>query len=146
MADGDLNVAGAVACASVNVAGGGAVAAMVGAQYSPTPVDVANAGTMDLVVGRYLRVGDMVMMGVTFRAAITASATLTQVRVPLPVASNFDNLRRVSGAGTTDDSLGGFIAPVSVVADPTNDAVLLSFLPGTGGNLFVSFTAFYVVL
>jgi hypothetical protein len=33
-----------------------------------------------------------------------------------------------------------------VVADPTNDAILLSFTPGTASSLFVSFTATYVII
>jgi hypothetical protein len=132
--------------ATMTTAGALGVSNVLGTTYTPTLTDVANAGTLDLLVARYTRVASVVTVAATFRAAITATATLTQVRVTLPVASNFANLRECSGAGATDDSTGANIVPVSVVADPTNDAILLSFTPETASSLFVSFTATYVII
>ena len=143
---GTMSTAGALGVPSINIASGGALTSLISAAYTPTLTDVANAGTLDLLVARYMRIGTIVTVAATFRAAITTTATLTQVRVTLPVASNFANLRECSGAGATDDSAGANIVPVSVVADPTNDAILLSFLPGTASPLFVSFNATYVII
>ena len=144
--NGALTTDGLLTAASFNINGGGSLTRLVSAAYTPTLTDVANAGTMDLLVARYAAMGTIVDFSLTFRAAITTTATLTQVRITVPIASNFANLRQCSGAGATDDSLGGFIVPISVVADPTNDAILISFLPGTATSLYISLSGSYVII
>lgn len=139
---GNMTVTGAITTNTLSLTNG----QVVSGDWTPTLTDVANAGTLDSIVGRYIRVGSMVTVAATFRATITANATLTQVRATLPIASNFTSVRQCSGAGTTDSGAGASITPVSVASDATNDAILLSFLSPTDSNLNISFTATYVIV
>lgn len=136
-------VLGVAAATSIAIGGGSAIAALVGTTYSPTPTDVANAGTITSVEASYSQVGKLVTVSFAFTAAITTTSIKTQVSIPLPAGLTSSAYGKVRGSATgiiNDGSLSPF--PIFVQCGTNN--LLLTFYPNTAASCVVTGIAQYM--
>lgn len=111
---------------------------ILGSTYSPTPVAVANFSAAAANTHQYMRIGPIVHVAGSISGIATAGPV--QVRVPIPIGSNFTNTYDMSGAGTSaQDS-----RPAFVNADTTNDAAVIQWT-STGGAASVWYEFMYEV-
>lgn len=98
--------------------------------YTPTFTGVLNITSSTAYPAQYIRVGNTVTVSGKVDVDPTAGATLSQIGISLPIASNFD----------ADSQCGGsFLSPGTngygvVRADATNDRVEGWFVPGADSN------------
>lgn len=111
--------------------------------YTPTLTNVANLGASTAYPCLYSRIGTIVTVSGVVDIDPTAGATITQLGISLPIASNF--------AATTD--LSGTACAVavatesgSVFADTTNDRANLHIIVASTANHAVTFTLQYKIL
>jgi len=91
--------------------------------YTPTLTAVANVAASTPFTCQYLRVGTVVTVSGKADIDPTAGATLTQLGISLPIASNF---------GAAEDCGGTAVAPVpsyagAILADAANDRAELQY-------------------
>ena len=87
---------------------------------NPTPVNVANAGTLSARLF-YVRQGGNVAVSGFCTYTPAAGGTLTQIGIPLPIAADINNT--LSGSGTTFS--GSTREAARIVPDNTNDRAQL---------------------
>src|SRR3972149_5740087 len=68
--------------------------------YTPTLTNVANLDSSTAYPCSYVRIGNIVLVGLYFEANPTTTLVLTQVRVSLPIASNFTSVIHCVGSGS----------------------------------------------
>lgn len=111
--------------------------------YTPTLTNVTNVDASTAYSCQYMRVGNVVT--VSGRIAIDATATGPfEVRVTLPVASNFANANEAGGTFIVSGSAG--FAGGSVYADVSNDVFVFNGVAAGTANLSYYFTATYRVI
>lgn len=93
--------------------------------YTPTLSNVANAAALVSSVFSYSRNGDTVDVWGQIQVDVTSAATLTQVGITLPIASNFANLGECGGSAIAFNTA---VSAYGIFADTTNDTALLSGL------------------
>jgi len=105
--------------------------------YTPTATAVANC-TVTAQVCQYARTGNFVTVSGRVAVDPTATATNTEFRLTLPIASNFTAVEQCGGAG----SAGGYIETVGIYADTTNDEAYFRCISGTTAlhNIFFNFS------
>lgn len=110
--------------------------------YTPTLTVVANVGVTTVREARWMKIGRIVSVSGAFDyTPVAAAGTNTQVRLSLPLPSNFTGFFDLSGDGV---SLGAGITESSrVISDATNDAALVEWFSGAAG---VARTMFYTYL
>lgn len=103
------------------------IAQLAGSTYTPTLTNVANITASTAYQCQYLRVGTTVTVGGKVDIDPTAGATLTQLGISLPIASNF---------GANEDCGGAAAAPVvagysaAILGDAANNRAELQFTTG----------------
>jgi hypothetical protein len=104
--------------------------------YTPTLTNVANTDARTSAVCQYMRVGNVVTVSGIINIDDTTGATLTRVRVSLPIASDFATLTQCSGT-CADTNNSGIIA-----ADTTNNEAEIYYIAaGTSAHdLAIHFT------
>lgn len=115
--------------------------------YAPTMV-TAGGANVDASVAVNLKYKwlDYKTIQINGRITIDATAagdTLTTVRLPLPVPSNFTSAEDAGGQLTCTSA--GNIRSGQVLADTTNDNLILSYLSGSTSNLSFNVNATYIV-
>lgn len=109
--------------------------------YTPTLTNVANLDASTAFVTQYLQVMNTVVVFSVFDGDATLAApTLTQLRMTLPIASNFTSIRQLTGTANTPS------APARITADTTNDEAFIEWNATTTSNVRFSFTLVYVVV
>ncbi len=111
--------------------------------FTPTATNVLNMGTTSSIVGYYMRVHDFVFAWGSIGIDPTASGTLTEIRLTLPVASAMttgSNL--IGGISRTGTATGIGI----VTGDSTNDQALLRFTPDIATNATYGYWFAYQIL
>lgn len=114
-----------VVCDSINVNGGGVISRLVAGTYTPTGTGVANLDTITMYQAQYLAIGNTVLVSGRFDANAAVTATLTQFRMTLPIASNL---------GATEDLGGAAFAPAvaglgaAIKGDATNNAAFVEWV------------------
>jgi hypothetical protein len=113
--------------------------------YTPTYTNVANVSASTSTSCQYMRVGNTVTVSGQITITPTASATLTSIRVSLPIASNFAFTRQCAGtfsaiAGTSATNAG------RVQADATNDDALFDIVSQGTASWTHSFSFTYLVV
>lgn len=110
--------------------------------YTPTLIGVTNVDAATASACNYYRYGNMVTVAGLLALDPTAASALTELRISLPIASNFVVSTNCLGTvGTITQGLGG-----SILADTTNDQALLQILTNTTANHGVTFVFTYQVL
>lgn len=110
--------------------------------YSPTVTGVTNTDAVTGYTCQYLRVGSVVTVSGRVDIDPTTSGAATEVRVTVPIASNFSAIGQVGGAAISSDVDGKF----AIYADTTNDALLFAGLPNTTLNAAYFFSATYLIV
>jgi hypothetical protein len=110
--------------------------------YSPSATGIANVDSVSAATCQYMRVGNTVTVSGYITVDPTTSATLTQCRISLPIASTFAAAEQCGGSG------GGAIGTVFgyVVADTTNHEAIFSFLSSGTTSMTFAFSFTYLIV
>ncbi len=111
--------------------------------YTPTLTNVANITASTAYSCQYTRVGNMVTVSGKVDIDPMLTATLTDLRISLPIASALVNDNELAGTGVAG-AIAGYSA--SVLGDATNDAAILRFMGSDINNNSWYFTFLYRVL
>ena len=97
-------------------------------RYTPDLTDTTNIASSSLDQGfSYLRVNDMVMVSGSVQITPTADATLTELNVSLPIASDLTTDYDLTGTGSTLYPTGTSNENGTMLADTTNDEAIFRF-------------------
>jgi len=99
--------------------------------YTPTLTGVANVDGTTAYTSQYIRIGSVVTVSGRLDLDETAAATLTQVGISLPVASDFGSLEQCSGTAAINGGTAGYGV---IRADATNNRAELFCTPGVTTN------------
>ncbi len=126
-----------------NPAGG----TIFGGTYAPTITGVTNVAASTAYLCQYMRVGPVV----TVSGLVDIDPTLTVetiIRISLPVASNFSNIRNCAGTAITNTYTGGFTGNLvgAIIADTTNNEAHLTYFASDIANQTFSFTFTYLII
>lgn len=110
--------------------------------YTPTPTAVANLSIFSATDAMYFRIGNVVHVSGQVSAEPTATATLTQGALSIPIASNFTNSQDLNGVcfGQAAISEGA-----AIYADTANDRAIIEWNAPVGGNGKMNYTYTYLV-
>ena len=112
--------------------------------YSPTAVNVANLdATPSLSECQYLRVGSTVTVSGIATVNPTAPATLTQLGIPLPIASNIGAAEDCAGVAFASGIAG---LGAAIIGDAANNRAEMDWISGDVTNQTMSFTFTYQVI
>ena len=113
-----------------------------GCFYTPTATTVANVAASTVAKCRWSRAGRIVYVEGSIQIDPTTTATLTQLRLSLPVPSTFTATTDLSGtfAGAPANHAG------SIAADVATGSALLSYTPVDVTNQTVAFSFSYAVM
>lgn len=97
--------------------------------YTPTLTAVANVAASTPYQAQWMRVGNTVTVSGKVDIDATAVSTLTQLRMSLPVASNFGAEEDLGGVATSLGNAGAGVSNLSpaIYADATNNEALIEF-------------------
>ncbi len=115
--------------------------------YTFTPTNDANVAASTGYLSQWMRVGNVVTVsGKVDIDATLAVNTVTQVGIPLPIASNFTAEENCGGDAVSDVSVAGLPAlSARVKADGTNDRAQISFNSLSLTNDSYSFQFTYII-
>ena len=112
--------------------------------YSPTAVNVANLDpTPTLSECQYMRVGATVTVSGVATINPTLAATVTQLGIPIPVASNFGAVEDCAG---TAFAIGIAGQGAAIQADVANDRAQMQWVSGDITNQAMYFTFTYQII
>ncbi len=111
--------------------------------YTPTLTGVANVSASTAFACQYLRIGSVI--GVSGRLSLTATATstLTQLGISLPVASNLANFEECAGTAVSSNIANQCGA---ILADATNDRAELRLNASSTSAQGIYFLFIYQVI
>jgi hypothetical protein len=92
--------------------------------YTPTLTGVANVASSIANAGRYVRIGNQVIVYNHISVTPTATLTDTQIRITLPISATLGSTTASTGSGTARSSLD---SPVLIIADTVNNESILYF-------------------
>lgn len=128
---------------SVQVGGGAVLSILDQGLYTPTLNNVANLGASTAYQCQWMRVGNMVTVSGKVDADATVAATLTQLGISLPVASNFGAEEDCGGTGVAP---GGASQYAAIKADAANNRAEMIWLAGDITNQSFHFSFAYRVI
>ena len=119
------------------------VAALDSGTYTPSVTNVANVSSSSPQVARWIRVGDQVTVYGRISIDPITTATSTQVRVSLPVASNIGSNNDLAGVcvGDLSDESAGHI-----VGNAANDEALIEAFPVSTAQHTYAYTYSYTII
>lgn len=111
--------------------------------YTPTLTNVTNVSSSSAQVARWIRVGDQVTVYGRISIDPITTATSTQVRVSLPVASNIGSNNDLAGVcvGDLSDESAGHI-----VGNAANDEALIEAFPVSTAQHTYAYTYSYTII
>lgn len=113
-------------------------------QYTPGVGCDANCTSPTATLHSYSRVGSIVTLSGKIALTVTSGGSvLTDLRVVLPIASNFGSSVEANGTGSTNVSNG---SPVFVEGDATNDQLRLQFYSSAAGAQSIYYMAQYHII
>lgn len=110
--------------------------------YTPTLTNVANVAASTAYECQYLRVANMVHVTGKVDVDPTTTATLTQLGISLPVASNLGAAEDLAGAGW----FPGIGQGAALLGDATNNRAELNYICGDVTNQSAYFSFSYAVI
>lgn len=107
--------------------------------YTPTLTNVSNLDASTAFLCQYLRVGSVVTVSGQVNMDATIPATLTELRMSLPIASNLGAATNLGGTAFANNVAG---LGAAIYADSANDAALFSYASSDTNDraFFFSFT------
>lgn len=104
--------------------------------YTPTVTNVANVAAIANASGKYIRIGDLVMVTVYVDLdCSSASPTTSQVTITLPIASTFTVINDVTGTGCSQGTSGGGTGPSGGCVYRSGNLAQYDFTCFNGANL-----------
>lgn len=115
--------------------------------YLPSETSVANLSATPVATNaQFMRVSNTVTVSGLVQANIITTATLTQFRLSLAVASNFSAGEDAAGVASGLDIVATVTDNFKIIADIANDEVLFEGYPvGVGNNIF-AYTYTYQII
>jgi hypothetical protein len=114
--------------------------------YTPTLTAVANLDSVGAFECYYLRMGDYVFCFGFLNANPTTNATLTRLRISLPIASGFIANANASGGGVSVESGGAYTESAQIFAYVAGGTLEMRFISATTANHSLNFWAGYILL
>lgn len=112
--------------------------------YTPVAVNVANLdATPSLSECQYMRVGNVVTVSGVATVNPTLVATVTQLGIPLPIASNFAAVEDCAGTAFASGIAGQGAA---IIADASNNRAEMQWISGDVTNQTMQFIFTYQVI
>lgn len=110
--------------------------------WSPTITAITNISASSSQTSQWIRVGNVVTLSGSVAITPTASGTTTEIRMSLPIASNFTVSSNCAGAA--NNAIG--TSPAVIRPDTANDEAILSFqsIGTVNANMYFYFS--YVIL
>lgn len=120
-----------------------AVGQILTGTWTPTLTAVANVDATTAIQSRYVRIGSIVMCWGSLAVDPTAAAnTNTQLRISLPIASNFAAASDCDGVAATPSVQRG----ARIFADTVNDTALMQFASELTANHGYGFSFAYTII
>lgn len=122
-----------------------ALLGIVASSYTPGLTGIANLSAAVAFTTYYIRVGTLVVVFGKFTAdPVAAAATLTQLGIAVPIASDFDDNGDV--AGVSRELVGGGTGQTGgISADTTDNYAVVTWLAASTSNLTHWFIFGYVI-
>jgi len=136
---GDVAVTGGVSVTT------GITGANIYNTYTPTLTGITNVAASAANVSGWIRIGNAVLVFTRVEVTATASATLTEIDVSLPVASNFSGTNQCVGSGAISSTTTE-VAAVGVQANTTDDRAKLRFVSTSTSARFYTVVFGYIVI
>jgi hypothetical protein len=111
--------------------------------YTPVLTNAANLSASTPQVTSYMRVGNMVIVAGSLEADPSVTSTLTQLRISLPIASNFANYFECGGTANAYNIVS-MCAGIS--GDTTNDTALMQWIATDVTNQAWGFIFMYRII
>lgn len=110
--------------------------------WTPTLTAITNISASSGQLSQWIRVGNVVTVSGSVGITPTASGTTTEIRLSLPIASNFTVVSNC--AGSANNAIG--TSPAVIRPDTANDEAILSFqsIGTVNANMYFQFG--YVIL
>lgn len=112
--------------------------------WAPTVTEVANTESNTAAGGKYMRIGNIVHCTIQLTADPSMDATLTQVALTLPIASDIGAVTDVTGVANRDTSVAD--AAGVVIGDATLNQAVVSWVSTGTSNEVLSCSFMYRVL
>jgi hypothetical protein len=129
----------------LTAASGNTIPTLTSGTYTPTLTGILNVASSTATVCQYNRVGGVITVSGIVEVTPTASATRTDARVSLPVASNFANQEECCGSASAFSG-GTTIVPVWIFASAANDEAQFVLISPNTSNQLISFSFTYQVI
>jgi hypothetical protein len=137
-------ILGVAAATSINLSGGGAVAALLSGTYTPTVSATVNLdSTPTASVAQYMRVDNTVTVSGRMVGVNPTSAIATSFQLSLPIASAMTSDAQLCGVAVSG-SVAGMCA--AVAANDTNDTAQVSWIATNLGSNDWRYTYTYLVV
>jgi len=124
---------------------GGATWTPLSGSYTPALTGITNYTSGTAEVSAYTRVGNVVTLSGRINVTPTAAATLTEVNINAPIASNFAASTDASGPATYHQVSGALAGAASVNSIAAN-TLRLSFISANTSSHEVRFSISYPIL
>lgn len=111
--------------------------------YTPTLTGVSNVDGTTAYDAQWSRVGDVVTVGIRLEVDATLTATLTEVGISLPVASNIAGLEGVAGSCAATAAI---VQAGGVAGDAANDRGQLGYMSSSTASQSMYCTFVYTVI
>ncbi len=120
----------------------GATTNVTSGTYTPTVSNVSNAAASTTRAARYTRIGNVVHVSGQVDVDATTTLTITQIRISLPIASNFSSTLEGSGVIVSDKQLSAG----RIESENTTDTMQASFVPTSVANDTFNYVFTYEII
>lgn len=111
--------------------------------YAPTASALTNLDSATVVAMQWMRVGNVVTLSGAFTVDPTTNGVACAFEIPPPIASNFGSGAHCGGGGS---AVSGINSNLTVIANSTNDTLVVHFLATNTAAYQIFFTATYLVI
>lgn len=111
--------------------------------YTPTLTNVSNLTASTVYDAQWMRNGNVVTVGGRVDIDPTTPATLTELGISLPIASNIAGLEGVVGTAAASGIAGQSAA---IIGDATNNRAQMTWIAGDVSNQSMYYTYVYTII
>lgn len=128
----------------VNAGGTGLETWEASGTWTPTLTGIANVAAVTAFSCPWIRIGNVVTLGLYFTVDPTASSTLTDIKVTLPVAASFGSFTHLNGSLVVNTGTTLF-EPALAFGDISDDTATVRFIIATTDLCSVRGTVTYLI-
>lgn len=110
--------------------------------YTPTISNIANVSASSPTLAQYIRVGSVVTVSGTVSVDAVTTLTITQIRISLPIASNFTATTEGAGVIVSQAQLGAG----RIESEGTSDTMQCQWIPTSVANDTYGYTFTYTII